>query len=51
MSSVSRSDNGKRPFSEIRLGKTKEAAGTDTFSIIVGEALLPVHVYSRNGRH
>lgn len=51
MSSISRSNNAKRPFSEIRLGRLEAAGSTETFRVIVGEALLPIHVYSRNGRH
>lgn len=36
MSSLSRSNNVKRPFSEIRLRKLEKAGSMETFRVIVG---------------
>lgn len=51
MSSISRSDNAERLFSEIGLRRLEEAGSMETFVVIVGETFLPVHIYARNGRH
>lgn len=39
MSSLSRSNNVKRPFSVIRLRKLEKAGSMETFRVIMGEEL------------